>query len=320
VAGAFAMDRLRRIEMLVHAAETGSFARAAAALQVTPSAVSHGIAELEAQLRTTLFYRTTRQLRMTEAGEAAYRSAREVIDRLAAFEAAAGGADPAEPLAGTLRVGVTGPIGRLILLPRIVGFLRQHPELRLEFISPTRPLEMEAGGMDVMLRVGPLPDSGLIARRLAVLRLIACASPDYLAERGEPEEPEDLLRHRCLVHRPPFHQTPWHDWAFERITDGARRHINVDAVLATDDRDAMVAAVLAGAGIMRIGMFDPDLLASGALRRVLAGWTCPGGPVLVALYRRTSRPVPKVAVFLNFVTAAVADFDAEGVTIIPVRR
>ncbi len=91
-------------------------------------------------------------------------------------------------------------------------------------------------------------------------------------------------------------------------------------MLATDDRDAMVAAVLAGAGIMPIGMFDPALLASGALRRVLTGWTCPGGPVLVALYRCTSRPVPKVALFLYFVAAAVADFDCEGVTLTPTRR
>jgi DNA-binding transcriptional LysR family regulator len=306
------MDRLRRIEMLVHAAETGSFTRAAAALHLTPSAVSHGIAELEAQLRATLFHRTTRHLRLTEAGEAAYRSAREVIDRLSAFEAAAGRADVREPLTGTLRVGATGPIGRLILLPRITEFLHLHPGLRLEFISPTRPLEMEAGGMDLMLRVGPLPNSGLVARRLAVLRLVPCAAPAYLAERGEPGEPEDLLRHRCLVHRPPFHRMPWDDWVFERLGDGARRRIKIAAVLATDDRDAMVAAVLAGAGIMRIGMFDPGLLASGALRRVLPGWTCPGGPTLFALYRRTARPAPKVAAFLTFAAKAVADFDPKG--------
>jgi LysR family transcriptional regulator, regulator for bpeEF and oprC len=314
------MDRLRRIEMLVHAAETGSFTRAAAVLRLSPSAVSHGIAELEAQLRATLFHRTTRQLRLTEAGEAAYRGAREVINRLGAFEGVAGRDDPGEPLVGTLRVGATGPIGRLVLLPRIPEFLRLHPGLRLEFISPTRPLEMEAGGMDLMLRVGPLPNSGLVARRLATLRLIPCAAPAYLAERGEPGEPEDLLRHRCLVHRPPFHRAPWDDWAFERAADGTRRRIKVAAVLATDDCDAMLAAVVAGAGIMRIGMFDPGLLASDALRRVLPGWTCPGGPTLFALFRRTAHLVPKVAAFLAFAAAAVAEFDPEGVTLTPARR
>lgn len=314
------MDRLRRIEMLVHAAETGSFTRAAAALRLTPSAVSHGIAELEAQLGATLFHRTTRYLRLTEAGQAAYRGAREVIDRLGAFEGAASPAGPGEPLVGTLRVGVTGPIGRMVLLPRVPGFLREHPGLRLEFISPTRPLEMEAGGMDLMLRVGPLPNSGLVARRLATLRLIACAAPAYLAERGEPGEPEDLLRHRCLVHRPPFHRAPWDDWTFERAVDGVRRRVKVVAALATDDRDAMLAAVLAGAGIMRIGMFDPGLLASGALCRVLPGWTCPGGPTLFALFRRAARPMPKVTAFLAFADAAVADFDPDGVTLTRVLR
>lgn len=313
------MDRLRRIEMLAHAAEAGSFSRAAAALHVTPSAVSHGIAELEARLGVTLFHRTTRQLRLTEAGEAAYRGARAVIDSLGAFEAT-GRTGAAEPLAGTLRIGATGPISRLILLPRIGAFLRRHPGLRLEFLMPTRPLEMQAGGMDLMLRVGPLPDSGLVARRLAVLRLTPCAAPSYLAERGEPAEPEELAHHRCLVHRPPFQLKPWDDWVFERIADGARRRVKVSGVLTTDDRDGMLAAVLAGAGIMRIGMFDPGLLASGALRRVLPGWTCPGGPTLYALYRRAPRPVPKVAAFLAFAAEAVADFDPEGVTLTWARR
>jgi DNA-binding transcriptional LysR family regulator len=91
------------------------------------------------------------------------------------------------------------------------------------------------------------------------------------------------------------------------MTDGTRRRVKV-------------AAVLAGAGIMRIGMFDPSLLASGALCRVLPGWTCPGGPILFTLYRRTTRPAPKVAAFLAFAAAAVADFDPEGVTLTPARR
>jgi DNA-binding transcriptional LysR family regulator len=255
------MDRLRRIEMLVHAAELGSFTRAAMALGLTPSAVSRGIAELEAQLRTTLFHRTTRHLRLTEPGMEAYRSAREVVDRLGAFEATGRG-DPGEPLAGTLRVGVVGPVLRLILMPRVAPFLRRHPDLRLEFVTPTRPLQMEAGGMDLMLRVGPLPDSGLVARR----------------------------------------------------------RVKVAASLTTDDRDAMLAAVLDGAGIMRVGMFDPGLLASGALRRVLPAWTCPGGPALFALYRRTPRLTPKVVAFLAFAARAVADFDPEGMTLAPARR
>ncbi|HYF06757.1 MAG TPA: LysR family transcriptional regulator [Acetobacteraceae bacterium] len=313
------MDRLRRIEMLIHAAETGSFTRAAEALGLTPSAVSHGIAELEDQLRATLFHRTTRNLRLTEAGMEAYRGAREVVDRLGVFEAT-GHTDPGGPLTGTLRVGVVGPIHRLILMPRITAFLRGHPELRLEFVTPTRPLELEAGGMDVLLRIGPLPDSRLVARRLAVLRLTPCAAPAYLAERGEPREPEDLLRHRCLVHRPPFQPKPLDDWLFERAADGARRRIKVAAALTTDDRDGMLAAVLAGAGIMRIGLFDPGLLTSGALQRVLPGWTCPGGPALYALYRRTPRAVPKVTAFLAFAAQAVADFDPEGATLAPTRR
>ncbi len=92
------------------------------------------------------------------------------------------------------------------------------------------------------------------------------------------------------------------------------------AALVTDDREALLAAALAGAGIVRVGMFDPGLLASGALRRVLPDWSCPGGPALHALYRRTAEPVPRVAVFLDFFASALAEFDPEGLTLTPARR
>ena len=310
------MDRVRPLEMLVRAVETGSFAGAAAALRVTPSAVSQGIAGLERHLGAALFYRTTRQLRLTEEGEALYRQGCEILDRLAQME----GLVPrrAERLVGALRVGANGPIGRNVIMPRLAAFLRPHPELRLELLVQTEPKEMHTGGMDVLLRVGEPEDTGLVARRLARVRFGAYAAPTYLEAAGIPREPEDLLRHQCLVHKPPGEPRPWDEWAFERA--GERRLVRVPGTVVTDDRESLVAGCLAGVGVMRIGMFDPVLLASGALVRVLPGWTCPDGPLLYALYRRTAAVPPKISAFLDFLGAALADFDREGVALSPIQR
>lgn len=313
------MDRLRQIEMLVRVVEAGSFTRAAAALRVTPSAVSHGMAELEGRLRVRLFHRTTRQLRLTPEGEAIYRRARGIVDGLDEMDGAA--ATPARlgpRLEGTLRVGAAIPISRCVVAPRLAPFLRRHPGLRVELLVQNEAQEMHAGGMDLLLRVGPLAESRLVARRMARLRFVACAAPAYLEAAGMPAGPDDLPGHACLIHKPPFAVKPWDEWSFER--NGERRRVTVPGALVTDDREALLAAALAGAGIVRIGMFDPGLLASGELRRVLPDWSCPGGPTLHALYRRTAEPVPKVARFLDFFAAALVEFDPEGLTLTLVRR
>ena len=135
----------------------------------------------------------------------------------------------------------------------------------------------------------------------------AYAAPAYLAEAGAPGEPEDLLRHRCLVYKAPQVLRPADEWRFERGED--RRAVRVPAAVVTDDREALIAMVAGGAGIMRLGMFDPDLVTSGALVRLLPGWTCPPGPPVYALYRRASRPPARVAAFLDFVAEALVGFD-----------
>src|SRR3954471_9990562 len=124
------MNRVHRIEMLVRAADTGSFAKAAQSLGLSSSAVSRAIAELEAQLRVSLFYRTTRSLRLTEAGEALYRHGREVLDKLADLENAV--SRDAGRFSGVLRVGLSGPLNRNIVMPAVASFMRRHPALRLD--------------------------------------------------------------------------------------------------------------------------------------------------------------------------------------------
>lgn len=305
------MDLVRRIEIFARAADAGSFAKVASSLDVTPSAISRAIASLEKELRVPLFYRTTRLLKLTEDGEEVYRRGRDILDRLAALETAMSGA-PAR-VTGTLRVGLSVSLSRYLVIPGLATFMRRHPALRLDFSVVSHPREMHAEGVDLLLRVTDPPESTLIARKLAQLRFGVYAAPEYLAEAGTPEEPEDLLRHRCFAHRPAAIGKAQDEWVFERRAE--RRTVKVEPAFATDDREALIAAVVGGAGVMRIGMFDPTLVTSGRPSRLLPSWSCPGGQSVYALYRRTPRLPGRIAAFLAFVEEALAAFDADEITI-----
>ncbi|HZP86161.1 MAG TPA: LysR substrate-binding domain-containing protein [Burkholderiales bacterium] len=305
------MDRMRRIELLVRAAEAGSFAKAARSLDLTPSAVSHAIADLEKGLGVSLFHRTTRQLRLTEEGEGVYRRGCELLRQLAELES---GVRKTERLTGTLRVGVAVPLSRNVIMPRLSTFLRRHPQLRLEFYIQWQPKEMHVEGVDVLLHISEPPASELIARKVAQIRHSVYASPQYLKLAGIPRTPEDLLEHSCLAMKRPDMKQPLEAWEFERGDE--RKVIQVAPRVVTNDRDGLVAAVLAGSGLMRVGCFDPYLISSGQLHRVLTDWTCPPGFPIFAMYRKTARTIPKVIAFLKFVEEAFAAFDPEEITLL----
>jgi DNA-binding transcriptional LysR family regulator len=306
------MERMRRIELLVRAAEAGSFAKAARLLQLDPSVVSRAIAELEKELRVTLFYRTTRHLRLTEYGEEICRRGSEILQRLADLENAASKAP--EVLTGTLRVGLGTSMGESVIMPRLYEFMRRHPGLRIECLLQTQIKDMHASGVDLLLRAGDPPDSGVIARKLSEVKLGVYAAPKYLESAGEPATPQDILRHRCVIYvSPHLMNKPWNEWEFER--NGERKLVKAPSTLVTDEREGLIAAAVAGCGLVRIGLFDPALITSGRLRKVLKDWNCPGGPAHYAIYRKTLRMPAKIAAFLDFVTEALAAFDPDELTI-----
>jgi DNA-binding transcriptional LysR family regulator len=307
------MEKLRRLEMVVRAADAGSFSKAARTLGVTPSAVSHAVSDLEKELRISVFYRTTRHLRLTQDGEAIYERGRAILDQLTQLEATV--AKPSERLRGTLRIGLSISLSRWMVMPAISIFTRRHPELRLEMLVLTQVKEMHAEGVDLMLRVHELPDSSLIARRIATIRFGVYGAPDYLGRAGVPSEPNDLLRHRCLVYRYPGLGKPLDEWVFER--SGERKVVNIaQPAIVSDDREGLLAALLGGAGLYRTGNFDPAWIKSGRVRKVLTDWTCPDGFPIYAIYRRTPRIAPKIAAFLEFAAEAFAAFDPDELTMI----
>lgn len=306
------MDRVRQIEMAVRAADAGSFAKAAASLNVTPSAVSHAITDLEKRFHVTLFYRTTRQLKLTEDGEEFCRRDREILDRLSALDTATSGMRAR--LKGTLSLGISVPITRHVIMPRLPEFTRRHPELTIECRQMTDPIQMHADGVDLMLYVGEAPVSNLIARKLCEVRFGVYGAPSYLKAAGEPAHPCELAKRRCVILNPSWAGKPLDTWDFRRGNE--HEIVKVQSALVTNEREGLVAAALAGVGLVRIGFFDPALIATGQLKRVLGDWTCEGGPPLYALYRKT-RPLPgKIAAFLDFAEAAIAAFDPEELTMI----
>ena len=306
------MDRMRQIEMVIRAAGAGSFAKAAAALKLTPSAVSHAIADLERDLRVTLFYRTTRQLRLTEDGEAFCRRGRDILDKLSELEAAATQA-PARA-SGTLRVGMGSMISQHVIMPRLPYFLQQHPNLFVDCRFLKHPKDMLAEGADLLLRGGEPPESNLIARKIGQVRFAVYAAPAYLKLAGEPTHPRDLARHRCLIFQAPWMGKPPTHWEFQRHDE--REAAKVNSVLVSDEREGIIAAALSGGGIIRAGMFDPALIASGRLTRILTDWTCLDAPIVYAMYRKMPRLPVKIAAFIDFAMEAINAFDPEGLTMI----
>ena len=304
------MDRVRGIEILLSAAEAGSFARAAKLLQLDPSAVSHAVAQLERELKVTLFYRTSRQLRLTEDGAEIVRRGRNILRDIG--ELIEVGARVHERVAGTLRIGMHVPISHSIVMPRLPIFMRRYPDLRVECRVLNQVKDFHAAGLDILLRVGEPPESDLVAWKLGELRMGLYAAPSYLAAAGTPKTPEDVADHRCLVHHPPMMDKPWDRWVFERGAE--RKVVTVPRTLVTDDREGLIAAAIGGGGLMRIGMFDPRLIESGSLLRVLGDWRFPGGPPVFAIYRKSGRISKKIAAFRDFATEAIADFDAKEIT------
>ena len=306
------MDQVRGIEILLSAAEAGSFARAAKLLQLDPSAVSHAIAQLERELKVTLFYRTTHQLRLTEDGAEIVRRGKGILRDIG--ELVDVGARVRERVAGTLRIGMHVPISHSIIMPRLPVFMRRYPELWLECRVLNQVKDFHAAGLDILLRVGEPPESDLVAWKLGQLEMGLYAAPSYLATAGIPKTPEELVKYRCLIHHPPTMDKPWDRWVFERGRE--RKAVVVPHTMVTDDREGLIAAARAGGGLMRIGMFDPRLIASGSLQRVLADWRCPGGPQVYAIYRKSGRVSKKIAAFRDFASEAIADFDPQEITLV----
>ena len=281
------------MEAFLAVARLGSFRAAAAARGVTPSAFSHSMRSLEARLGTRLFHRTSRSVRLTDAGE---RLLARLAPALGEIEDAmtALGAEADRP-SGRLRLNVPHSAVPLIIAPLLPRFLADYPAVTLDVVADDGLVDIVAAGFDAGIRPEWRLAPGLVAVPLRPQRRFAVvAAPSYLARRGTPETPADLAGHDCIVHRYPSGGR--YAWEFARGAEALQ--VEVAGRIATNDPALMRAAALAGAGLAHLFAHSvADALAAGTLVRVLADW-CPPLPGFSLYYPGRRQPPPPLRAFI----------------------
>lgn len=289
------MDQLAALRALRRVVELGSFTAAAAALDLSHSVVSRQIRHLEERLGAQLLNRTTRRFALTAAGRDYYEASRQVLDALDAADRAVM-RHQARP-SGTLRVNAPMAFGTLEVAVWLPRFIERHPDIRIDLVCNDRIVDLIEDGFDVALRLTrELPDSTLIARRLASSRIMLVASPAYLARHERPRAPTDLLRHNCLTYTQVAKPG---EWTFSG-PDGARQTVNVQGSLQANTGIVLRAAALGGLGIATTASFIVhEDLRRGELVQVL-----PDYPIrpreLYALYPHNRHLSPTVRAFVDF--------------------
>ena len=288
------MDQLGALATFVRVVDAGSLSGAARSLPSSLTSVSRQISALEERYGTPLLLRTTRRLALTDDGRILYERAKSILGELREVEAtlSRGSQEPS----GRIRVSAPTLMGRLLVAPLLAEFLRRYPSLTIDLLLVDRAVDMVEEDIHLSLRVGRLPDSQLVARKLADLRMILCASPAYLERRGVPQTPVDLGRHDCLV----FSDTPGiAEWRFK---DGskAERRIRMAGRLWVNSLDALVSAAREGAGIVRVPSWQVEAdIATGALQRILPNYE--PSPTALHLLFQPSRPASaKTRAFVDY--------------------
>jgi DNA-binding transcriptional LysR family regulator len=284
-------------------AETGSFARTAEEFGLSKATVSKAVARLEVRLGARLFHRTSRRLSLSETGRVLSARATRILSEGEAAEAEAA-AQSASPR-GKVRLAAPMSFGLTHLAPALPEFFRLYPEVELHVDLDDRRTDLVAGGFDAALRIGVLDDSSLVARRLCPVRLHVVGSPEYLARRPRPQRPADLKDHACLS----YAYLPTADlWRFTG-PDGEEESVRVSGPLTSNNGDAIVASVCAGAGLaLQPDFIVYDDVAKGRLEIVLADWA---GPSLALNLvsppgaQGRGRP-PKVQVLVDFLVSQFA--------------
>jgi DNA-binding transcriptional LysR family regulator len=288
------MDQLTEMRVFVHAIERGTFAGAASAMDLTPSAVSKLIARLEARLGVRLVNRTTRKLSLTAEGETYFVSGRRLIEAVDGLEHEVS-ASAGEPR-GLLRIHTAVSFGVQHLAPAMIDFQRRYPKVRINMSLSDRAVNLHGEQIDVALRVGPLSDSSLMSRKVGEIGRVICASPRYLEQFGVPKVPEDLADHRCIV----FTVAGRGRWTFKTAAGGIEQR-DVTGTFATDSHDCMLQLALHGAGIARLADFQAARpIKSGALVPLLVDHHHPDPTPAFAIFPPGTQKVPKVRVFLDF--------------------
>jgi LysR family transcriptional regulator for bpeEF and oprC len=288
------MDQLLAMRVFARVAERGSFGKAADELDISRAAASGHVAALEKHLGVRLLNRTTRRVSLTAEGADYLRRCRRILDEIQDAEETLRGARSRPQ--GLLRVDVPVAFGRYLLLPALPEFTRRYPAIDLDIRLNDRVVDLVAERVDVALRVGYLQQSGLVARRVAQINLVTCASPTYLADHGEPQTPDDLRQHRLLATTPAGGGTP--DWSYP--APYTSRRLKLHFAMQFNAAEAPVIAAAAGLGITRtVDLLVAEYVSRSELKLILNDFVVPG-PQMSLVYPSAGHQSPKVRVFSDF--------------------
>jgi DNA-binding transcriptional LysR family regulator len=287
------MDRFEAMNVFVRVVEAGSLSAAARAIPMSLTSVSRHLSALERQFGMQLLRRTTRAIALTDEGRLFFERAKAIladVDEVGALLSAS----RSEPT-GRLRIAAPTLLGGTVIAPLLPRFLATYAEMSIELLLIDRTVNLVEEDIQLAIRVGRLPDSTLIARKIGDVRMIVCAAPAYLERHGQPLVPDALRDHDCLV----FSDRPGSvDWRFKSA--GTRHSVRVKGRLWANALDVLVGAAIDGAGIVRAPSWQvADDIERGRLRRILQEYEPTPAPVH-ALFERTRRTSPSVRAFLDY--------------------
>jgi DNA-binding transcriptional LysR family regulator len=280
------------IRAFVRVVERGSFSAAAADVGLTPSAMSKLVTRLEGRLGVRLLYRTTRRLALTAEGETFHRRACDILEAIKDAEAEV--AQAGQPR-GRLRINCVTGFAFHELSGVVPSFIARYPDVSIELVVTDRVIDLLAENTDIGIRSGTINDPSLVARKIADFERCLYAAPDYLAQRGTPIMPSDLVDHDCIVHasKPPYH------WPF-RI-DGRVATVDIRSRLVVDNAETALRIAMAGGGVTRIAdVLVGEAVRNGRLVPVLADFHASEPIPLSAVYPQGRHRIPRVRVFLDF--------------------
>jgi len=295
------MNEFSQIKTFIALVENHSLSKAAEKMGIAVSAVSRRLKELESSLDVQLIQRTTRKMHLTEAGEKFYQRCGRVLDELE--EAKQEARNSATTLSGTLKIAAPLSFGVAHLSPAIAAFMHLHPQIKIDLDMSDRRIDLVEEGLDLAIRIGTLADSSLMARKLASVRHVVCASPNFLNRYGTPETPQDLSGLPALCYGNLDQPDTWH----YRDKDNQPAKVKVSLRMRATNGDALVEAAVAGLGIL----CEPSFIVHGAVERgVLI-------PVLTdfkwyamniyAVYPQTRHVPARVRAFIDFLASHFGD-------------
>lgn len=299
------MDRFDALKVLCAVVDSGAFSKAAEKLGISTSSVTNQVNQLERHFGVKLLNRSTRSMSLTDEGRRCVEQARLLLEQMSDLEDSLDLSR--QQVSGVLRVDLPGILARLVVAPALPAFVARHPELQLRLTASDRLTDMVDEGVDVLLRIGALGNSNLIARTVYQTRYITCAAPDYLRRHGQPATPQELDQFTCLNFILPKARQI-RPWAFVR--DREALSLTPRGVVASDHVESLIEMAIQGGGIVQ--HFSISLLPalrSGALVPILQDWQAPG-PDISVLYQHKHHRAARIKVFVDFIGELFRQADA----------